>query len=194
MQFKKHTSLISRMSIGLMLIVWHQFSINPAQANCTSHSPETPKAMDTVEPLIINESLIIEDIKRAYKAIATPGTDARTAALQFGEIDTTSLNKNEVKPFNPDIESIVMRDSNNQVDSINFRFRPNSLISLSALQKAFGNYRHSPSFTSRTGSISIYTIRFNVDFNGENIGISVRRKDPSLTTERIEVYDIYIIN
>jgi hypothetical protein len=184
---------MSSILIGLILIIWPQFSISYAQANCTSHSPETLKTMDSTEPLIINESLIIEDIKRASKAIATQGTDAKTTALQFGEIDTTSLNENEVKPFNSDIKSIVLHNENNQLGSINFRFRLHSLMSLSALQNAFGDYHTSPRVTSRNGAVTIYSIGFTVELNGKNINIYVRRRSPDLTAEKIEINEISII-
>jgi hypothetical protein len=193
MKFKKHMSLIPSILIGLILIIWPQFSISSVQADCTSHSPKPLEAMDSIEPLIINESLIIEDIKKASKAIATQGNNARTTALQFGELDTTSLNENEVKPFNPDIESIVVYDTNNQSDSINFRFRPHSLISLSALQKAFGNYRTSPRVTSRNGAVTTYSIRFIVELNKKRIDIYVQRRSPDLTAEKIEINEISII-
>jgi hypothetical protein len=193
MKFKKHMSLIPSILIGLILIIWPQLIINPAQADCISHSPKPLKAMDSTEPLIINESLIIEDIKKASKAIATQGNNARNIALQFGELDTTSLNENEVKPFNSDIESIVLHNENNQLGSINFRFRLHSLMSLSALQKAFGDYHTSPRVTSHNGAVTIYSIGFTVKLNGKNINIYVRRRSPDLTVEKIEVNEISII-
>jgi hypothetical protein len=187
MKLKKHTTLIPKTLIGLTLIIWSQFSIYSAQADCTPYSPKSLETMDSIEPLIINESLIIEDIKKAYKALATHGNDSRTIALQFGMIDTTSLNENEVKPFNSDIQSIVVFK-----DFIDFDFRPHSLISLSALQKAFGNYTMAPTRTNRTGSVTTYTIVFRVDLNGRNVRIIVDRISPDLTVEKIEITEISI--
>jgi hypothetical protein len=176
------------MLISLILILWSQLSINSAQANCFPHSPKSIKDMNSTELLIINELLLIEDIKKAYKALATHGNDSRTIALQFGTIDTTSLNKNEVKPFNPDVLSIVVFK-----DFMDFDFRSHSLISLSALQKAFGNYTISPARTNRTGSTTTYTIVFRVDLNGRNANIIVRRTSPDLTAERIEITEISVV-
>jgi hypothetical protein len=187
MKFKKHTSLTSSILIGLILIIWPQFSISSAQADCTSHSPKPLKAMDSTEPLIINESLIIKDIKKGYNALATHGSDSRKTALLFGTIDTESPNKDEVKPFNPDVQSIVVYD-----DLINFYFRPNSLISLSALQKAFGNYKVARTQVNRTGSTITYTIIFRVDLNGRNARIIIERNSPDLTAARIEVTAISV--
>ena len=177
-----------KMLVGLTIMVWTQFSNDSAQANCTHYSPKASETMNSTEPLIINESLIIEDIKKAYKALATQGNDPRAIALQFGTIDETSLNNNEVKPFNPDVQSILVFK-----DIVDFNFRPNSLISLSALQKEFGNYTTIPVTTSRKGR-STYSIRFKVDLNGENINIFVSRMSPDLTSEKIEVSEISIVN
>ncbi len=59
---------------------------------------------------MINESLLVEDIKKAYNAIYTQGNNPRVIVLQFGIIDAMSLNENEVKPFNTDIQSISAHD------------------------------------------------------------------------------------
>jgi hypothetical protein len=187
MKFKTHMLLLSRTLIGLILILWPQLSINSAQANCPSHSPKPLKVMNRTELLIINESLIIEDIKKAYKALATHGGDSRTIALQFGTIDTASPSENEVRPFNPDVQSMFVYD-----DLINFYFRPHSLISLSALQKAFGNYTIAPTRTNRTGSTTTYTIVFRVDLNGRNTRIIVERISPDLTAEKIEITGVSV--
>jgi hypothetical protein len=156
MKLKKYMALIPKTLIGLTLIIWSQFSIYSAQADCTPYSPKSLETMDSIEPLIINESL-------------------------------TSLNENEVKPFNSDIQSIVVFK-----DFIDFDFRPHSLISLSALQKAFGNYTMAPTRTNRTGSVTTYTIVFRVDLNGKNVRIIVDRISPDLTVEKIEITEISI--
>jgi hypothetical protein len=188
-EFKTHMSLLSRTLIGLTLIIWTQLSINSAQANCIPYSPKTLKNMNSsTEPLIINESLIIADIKKAYKAIDLQGDDPRAVVVQFGTIDTTSLIENEVKPFNPDVQSIVAYD--NVVD---FRFRPHSLISLPALQKAFGNYRISPLIVSHNGFVIIRMIRFSVELHGRIAKISVRYESPDLTAEKIEITEISVV-
>jgi hypothetical protein len=187
MKSKKYRSLISGTLIGLALILWHQLRLNSAQANCNLYSPKTLETMNSTEPLIINESLIIEDIKKAYKALATLGNSPRTIALQFGTIDTTSLNENEVKPFNPDVQSVVVLNG-----FIYFEFKPNSLVSLSALQKTFGNYTVSPAKTNRNGATTTYSIRFRMDLNGENTNIIVRYISPDLTVEKLEITEILV--
>jgi hypothetical protein len=191
---KKNVSLIAKMSISLTLILWPQLSINSAQANCIHYLPKSLNTMESTEPLIVNDALIVEDIRKAYKALDTQGNDPRAIVLQFGKTYPTALNENEVKPFNTDIESVVAHNSGSDSHFIDFQFRPNSLISLSALQKAFGNYSKSPSFTNRTGSVSVYTIRFRVNLHGKNINIYVRSKSPDLTAERIEIHEISIID
>ena len=192
---KKNILLVAKMSINLILMLWSQFSINLAEASCHSHSPKDLRDMDITEPLIINESLLIEDIKKAYNAIYTQGNNPRAIVLQFGTIDpATALNENEVKPFNPDLHSIVAHSSRSELHFIDFIFKPYSLVSLSALQKTFGNYSRTPSFTNRTGSVSIYSIRFRVDLHGKNINIYVRSKSPEITAEKIEVTEISIID
>jgi hypothetical protein len=189
MKFKKHMSLIPSILIGLILIIWPQFSISSAQADCTSHSPKPLKAMDSKESLIINESLIVEDIKKAYKALATQGDNPRAIALQFGTINTTSLNENEVKPFNPDIQSVVVLNG-----FIYFEFKPNSLVSLSTLQKTFGDYTISPAKTSRNGAITTYSIRFSIDLNGRKMNVIIRHISPSLKMEKIEIIEVLVGN
>jgi hypothetical protein len=181
--------LIPRTLIGLILMIWSQFSISSAQANCIPYSPKALETMNsTTEPLIINESSIIADIKKAYKAIDLQGHDPKAVVIQFGTIDATSLIENEVKPFNPDVQSIVAYD--NVVD---FRFRPHSLISLPALQKAFGNYRMSPLIVSHNGFVIIRMIRFAVELHGRIAKISVRYESPDLTAEKIEITEISVV-
>jgi hypothetical protein len=178
--------------MGLILILWSQLSINSAQADCSSHSLKPLKAMDSTESLIINESLIIEDIKKAYKALATQGDNPRAIALQFGTIDTASPSENEVKPFNHDLQSLFVYG-----DVINFNFRPRSLISLSTLQKVFGSYTISLARTNRTGSMTTYSIRFIADkkeVHGKQILIYIHHISSDLKANKIEVVRISIVS
>jgi hypothetical protein len=187
MKLKTNRLLTSRILTSLALMLWTQLRLNSAQANCTPYSPKTLETMNSTEPLIINESLIIEDIKKAYKALSTLGNSPRTIALQFGTIDTASLNENEVKPFNHDVQSVVVLNG-----FIYFEFKPNSLVSLSALKNTFGNYIVSPTKTSRNGATTTYSIRFRIDLNGENTNIIVRHVSPSLTVEKLEITEILV--
>ncbi len=192
---KKNISLVAKILIGLILMFWPQLSMPLAQASCHSYPPKDLKDMDSIEPLMINESLLIEDIKKAYNALYTQGDNPRAIVLQFGSIDpATALNENEVKPFNTDIQSVIAHNSGSELRSIDFEFRPHSLISLSALQKAFGDYTISHTRTNHTGSSTIYSIRFRVNLNGKNINIYVRRTSPDLTEEKIAVAEISIID
>jgi hypothetical protein len=186
---KKHRLLILKALISLIITVWPQLSTNSAQAHCIPSLSKNLEIMNNAKPLMINEALIIEDIKKAYKALANQDNDPRVIALQFGTIDTTSPSENEVKPFNHDVQSLFVYN-----DVINFNFRPHSLISLASFQKAFGNYITSPARTNRTGSITTYSIRFIIETSGKNTYIIVRRRSPDLTAEKIEISEISVVN
>jgi hypothetical protein len=191
MNKKTHNSLISRFLISLTLVLWPQVIAHSTHANCIPSSPKILETMNSTEPLIINELLIIEDIKKAYKALATQRDNPRAIASQFGTIDTTLPSENEVRPSNPDLKSLFVYDG-----VVDFNFRSHSVISLSALQKAFGSYVISLTRTNRTGSMTTYSIRFIADpaeVYGKQILIYLYHKSFDFKTDKIEVVGISIV-
>jgi hypothetical protein len=173
-------------SLVIFIAVNTQFIVLSAHASQQTSEKQENRTMNN------SELSILEDIKNACHALIAPDRSTKDITTKFGAPARTPINKYDLDPFNGDLKRITLSTESLEsllVNSIELTPKTPTSISISALQKEFGDHRFPVSWILGNSFISF---SFNPAGSSHSCQVIAQYTDTGRELAREEIHNIEI--